>query len=290
MDFTLESALFVAGLIVGSFLNVCISRIPRDESIVSPGSRCPKCQRPIRWRHNVPVISYLALRGRCAACGERISLRYPAVELLTGILFVAVYVHFGPTWLTVKLCLFCWLVVGLIFMDAETGLLPREFTYSGIVLGLALAWAAPVDSAGTRFLLSLWNAGGSLSVQQMSLLDAGAAALSGACVFYLIWGLYYLVRRRHGIGFGDLALIAMCGAFLGMKLMLFVIFTATLSATICAVLLLGRRRSGTDHDADQESLLMTEIPFGAFLGACSLLAIFAGESAWQAYLNWIASQ
>src|SRR4051812_15810831 len=124
--------LAVAGLVFGSFLNVCISRIPRDLSIISPRSRCPHCGTPIRWYHNVPVLSYLLLKRQCAACSHPISLRYPAVELLTAALFVACLWKFGLTLLLLKFAVFSFLLVGLIFMDAETGLLPREFTWTGI--------------------------------------------------------------------------------------------------------------------------------------------------------------
>ena len=125
MDRFLECVLFVVGLAFGSFLNVCISRIPHDESVVSPRSHCPACSAPIRWYDNIPLVNWLALRGRCRDCAWHIPLRYPVVELLTGVLFAACYVWFGPTWLTLKFCVFSFLILGLIFMDAETGLLPR---------------------------------------------------------------------------------------------------------------------------------------------------------------------
>src|SRR5271166_6744637 len=129
LDLILECALFILGLVFGSFLNVCISRIPRDQSVVTPGSHCPACGASIRWRDNIPLVGWIFLRGRCRDCCARISLRYPAVELLMALLFMASYAWFGPTWLTVKFCIFSFLLVGLLFMDAETGLLPREFTY-----------------------------------------------------------------------------------------------------------------------------------------------------------------
>ncbi len=149
--------LFVVGLAFGSFLNVCISRIPRDESIVSPPSHCPHCGAGIRWYDNIPLFSWIVLRGRCRACNERISFRYPAVELLTAVLFVGCYAAFGLTWTTLKFCVCIFLLVGLIFMDAETGLLPREFTYPGIVLGLILSGIATTDYSGTALLLRVFG-------------------------------------------------------------------------------------------------------------------------------------
>lgn len=293
MERFLECVLFVAGVAFGSFLNVCISRIPRDESVVAPRSHCPTCNAPVRWYDNLPVASWLVLRGRCRDCGGRIPWRYPAVELLTGILFAACYAWFGLTWLTLKFCVFSFLIVGLIFMDAETGLLPREFTYPGIGLGLAFAWIAPADSTGTQFLLSVYNAHVE-SVQRLSLLDSALAAAVGAGFLYVAWGLYYLVRKKHGLGFGDIALMAMSGAFLGLRLTLFVIFTAPLLGVLFAILLVAREAVGSNSSARLEgeenahavgAFLSREIPFGVFLGTCSLAAMFFGQSAWEWYLG-----
>jgi leader peptidase (prepilin peptidase) / N-methyltransferase len=289
----LECVLFVIGLAFGSFLNVCISRIPHDESVVSPRSHCPTCGAAIRWYDNLPLLSWLLLHRRCRDCGWRIPWRYPVVELLTAVLFVACLVWFGPTWLTLKFCVFSFLILGLIFMDAETGLLPREFTYPGIALGLAFSWIAPTDSAGTQFLLSLYNQYWG-NVQRLSLLDSALGAALGAGFLYVAWGLYYLVRKKHGMGFGDIALLAMSGAFLGLKLTLFVIFTAPLLALICTMLLLVSGAGGSrSADASQgevkaggvRAFFNREIPFGVFLGVCSLAAMLIGELAWQWYLR-----
>ena len=235
--------MFVVGLAFGSFLNVCISRIPRDLSIVSPPSFCPHCEASIRWRDNIPVLSWIILRGRCRDCGQPISLRYPAVEFLTAVLFVACFASFGFSWLTLKCCVFCFLIVGLIFMDAETGLLPHEFTYSGIGLGLGLAWLAPIDPSGTSFLLTVLGLRTVPVGPELSVLDSVIGAVFGAGFFYLAWALYYLVRKRHGMGFGDIALIAMVGAFLGLKLTVLVVFLAPITATLFALAMLsaGRR-------------------------------------------------
>lgn len=289
MDLFLALVLAVAGLVFGSFLNVCISRIPNDQSIVSPGSHCPHCGSAIRWYHNVPVISYLALRGRCAYCGRHISLRYPAVELLTAVLFVACFWKFGLTLALVRFVVFSFLLIGLIFMDAETGLLPAEFTYPGIAAGLGFAWFSPGDSGATEFLMHLFGIHLNLSVRGLSLVDALLAAVVGAGFFYVVWAAYYLVRKRHGLGFGDVALIAMCGAFLGLKLTLFVLFTAPIVGSLFAVVLLLRSTAKSDSQENgfAETLRTREIPFGVFLGASSLAAIFWGEATWEAYLAWV---
>ena len=322
LDRLIECVLFVAGLAFGSFLNVCISRIPRDESIVRPPSHCRACGRPIRWYDNIPVLGFLLLRGHCRACGSPISYRYPSVELLTALVFTACYVWYGPTWLALKFCIFGFLLIGLIFMDAETGLLPREFTYSGIVIGLAFSWIAYGDSSATRFLLLLFGKR-IPDVHWLSLMDCTLAALFGAGFFYFAWALYYLARKRHGMGFGDIALMAMSGAFLGLKLTALVMFCAPIVAVLYIVVLLVREAfrpkagdsakqtmqtsaeaesrplstsSGAEasqlqssdvatETVEQRPFLQREIPFGVFLGACSLATIFFGEAAWRWYLG-----
>lgn len=295
MDLLLACMLAVVGLVLGSFLNVCISRIPRDQSIVSPASRCPQCRKPVRWYNNIPLISFGALRGRCADCGVAIPLRYPLVELLTAVLFVGCYAKFGFSVELLKYSIFSFLLVGLIFMDAETGLLPAEFTYTGIGLGLLFAWIAPSDGSGTRFLLTVFGFRPNLAVRQLSLLDAGMALAFGALFFYAIWAIYYVVRKRHGLGFGDIALIGMAGAFLGLKLTIFVLFAAPLIGSLFAMGLLARNASmarsampasNRPRVSTAEMLRVDEVPFGVFLGGCSLLAIFWGDAAWRGYLRW----
>lgn len=293
MDSLLACALFVAGLAFGSFLNVCISRIPRDLSIVTPPSYCPRCEARIRWRDNVPLLSWVLLRGRCRTCGAAISWRYPAVELLTAALFVASYACCGFTWLGLRACVFCFLLVGLIFMDAETGLLPHEFTYTGVLAGLASAWLAPFDPSGTLFLLRVSGLRNVTPGPELWLADAALAAAIGAGFFYFAWALYYLVRKRDGVGFGDVALMGMVGAFLGLKLTLLVMFVAPLFATLVAFgLLFGSRgawpfapATATPGSAASDSFLARALPFGVFLGGSALIALFCGARIWTWYLE-----
>jgi leader peptidase (prepilin peptidase)/N-methyltransferase len=209
---------------------------------------------------------------------------------MTGVLFVACYAAYGPAWLTLKFCTFTFLLVGLIFMDAETGLLPREFTYSGIVLGLALSFVAHTDYSGTTFLLRVLGQPIPGS-NPLSFLDALLGALIGAGFFYVAWALYYLVRRQHGLGFGDIALMGMSGAFLGVKLVVLVIVLAPISAIVYVVFLLLREvfhpRAGKEKQAQsQQPFLGRQIPFGVFLGTCSVFVIFWGESLWTWYLGF----
>jgi len=284
--------MFLVGLAFGSFLNVCISRFPRDQSVVTPRSHCPRCEAAIAWYDNVPVVSWLFLRGRCRQCGSRISFRYPTVEMLTALLFLWCYASFGLGWMLAKACIFTFLVVGLIFADTETGLLPAEFTYSGIVAGLLLSWFAPVDASASEFLIRVFEGRAVASQQTLSVLDAVAGALFGATFFYLVWALYYLVRRVDGVGFGDVAFAAMIGAFLGLKLTILVVFFSPIMATLFAIIfMLPMRRVANDAQASQVNqlpqsagFLHSQIPFGVFLGISALVALFFGEPIWQWYL------
>ncbi len=210
------------------------------------------------------------------------------MELLTGLLFLGCGVQFGLTLYTLKFCVFSFLLIGLIFMDAETGLLPREFTYTGIALGLILAWFAPADFAGTGFLLRLFGREVA-NPHVLSLLDAAAGAAVGAGFFYFAWAVYYLIRKQHGLGFGDVALMGMAGAFLGLKLVVLVVALAPIAAVLYVAVLLMREsfrpREAIQREQTGEAFLSREIPFGVFLGACSLLVIFAGEQIWTWYLQ-----
>ena len=286
MDLIVECALFILGLVLGSFLNVCISRIPHDRSIVTPGSHCPGCGAAIRWHDNIPLLSWVFLRGCCRDCGAKISLRYPAVELLTAVFFTASYVWFGPTLLTVKFCIFSFLAVGLLFMDAETRLLPREFTYTGIALGLVFSWIAPIDDSATQFFLHAYNL--DFPTAHVSFLDALLGAALGAGFFFIAAGLYFVIRKRQGMGIGDFALIAMSGTFLGVKLTLLVICVAPLIATVYALFRMVRYASeaGRARASVGEMLQSWEIPFGVFISASSLAAVFFGEPVWRWYLSF----
>jgi len=291
LDRLLECVLFVTGLAFGSFLNVCISRIPNDESVVKPRSHCRACGALIGWRDNLPLLSWLMLRGRCRNCSARISLRYPAVELLTALLFLTCYLSFGWTLPALKFCVFAFLMIGLIFMDAETGLLPREFTYSGIVIGLVFAWFVATDYSATALLLRAFGRRVP-NVHWLSLLDSVLGGLIGAGFFFLAWALYYLIRKRHGLGFGDIALMGMSGTFLGVKLVLLVIFCAPPLGVLFAAVLLLREACKPTRDAGEQlenetPFLRREMPFGVFLGASSLGAVFFGQAAWNWYLRMI---
>jgi len=186
-----------------------------------------------------------------------------------------------------KTCLFCFLVVGLIFMDAETGLLPAEFTYAGIVAAFA-----PVDTEGAELVMILFGKHLEITPQLLSVLDALAAGVLGAAFFYLAWALYYIARKADGLGFGDIAFTAMIGVFLGLKLTTLVVFLSPIIATLYAigtVLSQGQPTSVSKSQGNMPSasttFLRRQIPFGVFLGISGLLALFAGEPLWKGYLG-----
>jgi len=289
---------FLFGLMFGSFLNVCIYRLPRGQSVVWPGSACPACRVPIAWYDNLPVVSWLLLRGRCRACQARISPRYLLVELLTGLLFLACYAGFGWTFSTFKFCVFAFLVVGLIFTDAEHKLLPDALTFPGLALGLGFSLLVPVQDLGSR-LLAGWvrlPVGSDLSWRLLSLVDSGLGAAVGASFIYGAGAIYRRARGVEGMGFGDVKLMAMVGSFLGMKLTIFTLFAASLAGSVfglSAVLAVWwkrtRRRIVRLHEPAAaarkrawKSAKMVyryyEMPFGVFLGSMALVAAFLGNT------------
>jgi len=217
VDPALASAIFVLGLAFGSFLNVCIYRLPRDLSVVRPRSACPECERPIRGYDNIPVLSWLILRGRCRNCQAFISPRYLIVEVLTGAIFLACYAHFGASLATLKYCAFGFLLLGLIFTDAETQLLPDKMTLTGLALGLALSLVVPVYDLASQILPGLVSlpVSSDVSWHLLSLTDAVLGAIVGASFIYGAGAIYLRARGVQGMGFGDVKLMAMVSLFYG---------------------------------------------------------------------------
>ena len=250
----LVAALF--GLIFGSFLNVCIFRLPRDLSVVRPRSRCLDCGHGIAAYDNIPVLSYFLLGARCRHCRTAIHWRYPVVEALTAVLFgVGVWV-WGPTAQAAKFALFACLQVGMIFSDLETRLLPDEFTKGGILAGLLIALLVParLGIMGV-FLPRSWE-------RFFTLADAaaGAAVLSGA-----MWGIGYVfskVRHKEGLGFGDVKMVAMIGAFQGIAPAVMTLFLGCIGGSVLSMgyIYLAKKDFAT-----------YEIPFGSFLGVAALI-------------------
>ncbi len=254
----------MAGLLIGSFLNVCVYRMPRDLSVVRPRSFCPECGRTVAWYDNVPVVSYVLLKGRCRHCGKRISPRYPAVELATAALFFFVVVAFGPALEALKYCVFSALLIGLVFSDLEERILPDEFTLGGAAAGVVLAALVPLrDGIAPLFLPWEWGR------TWLSVADALAGALLGSGLLWLVGVLYQKVRHREGLGLGDVKMVAMVGAFLGLYGALLTVVLGSLLGSVLGSLyiLLARKK------------ITYELPFGTFLGIAALAVAFAGEPA-----------
>ena len=301
VDPVFASAVFVLGLAFGSFLNVCIYRMPLGLSVVTPRSACPKCKQPIALYDNIPVLSWLILRGRCRHCKSPISPRYLMIELLTGLLFFSCYWFFGLTLSTLKYCTFAFLLLGLIFTDAETKLLPDKLTLPGLALGIVFSLLVPVNDLASQFLPGVVNLpfSGDVSVRILSLTDSLLGAALGASFIYGAGAIYLRWRGMEGMGFGDVKLMAMVGAFLGMKLTIFTIFTASLAGslfglTTVLIVWLKRTRRFMRRIANAQAARRRgwqsaqmvyryyQMPFGVFLGSMALVAFFFGNQ----FLRW----
>ena len=248
----LEVVLALTGLCIGSFLNVCIHRLPNRTSIVFPASRCPACGHALAWSDNVPVVSYIALRGRCRYCRAPISIRYPIVEALTCAVFLLHWYVFGPTpLLGVRLAFACGLIV-LFAIDLELQILPNVITLPGIAAGFLFSWIGPPGPV-------------------MSL--AGIAIGGG-----LLWGIaeaWYRLRKVEAMGFGDVKMLAMVGAFLGAKLVLLTFVLSSLIGGLVGVVLVATRRAD----------MATRVPFGTMLAFAALVASLYGEELLAWYLS-----
>ena len=238
------SVLGLFGLAIGSFLNVCIYRIPLGQSIVHPPSRCTGCGQALRWHHNVPVASWLLLRGRCAFCGAGISARYPAVELLTGVVFALHALVFEPGPLLLVRLAFAAVLIVLAFIDIDHRILPDSMTLTGIPLGvLASVWLPP----GWR--------------------DSLIGVALGGGILWLIAEAYYRWRHVEGMGMGDVKMLAMIGAVLGWRAVVVTLVLSSFSGALVGVLMMSRAKDGMRY----------ALPFGTFLSLGALVASLVGE-------------
>jgi leader peptidase (prepilin peptidase) / N-methyltransferase len=246
----------VFGLLFGSFLNVCIYRIPRDLSVVAPRSFCPECGERIAWHDNVPLLSYAVLRGRCRACGKRIGFRYPIVELSTAILFAAIAIRYGWTVSALKWAAFEALVITLFWTDIEERILPDELTLGGALAGLLLALFIRVPGE----LAQLFLPGASMRWQSLFNAGVGATVLAGP--IWLLGFLYARVRKREGLGFGDVKLLVLLGVFLGLENGLQALLIGVLSGSAIGIayIWLAHKKAST-----------YELPLGSFLCAGAAL-------------------
>ena len=243
----------VFGMVIGSFLNVCICRMPKSESIVSPPSHCPYCSYQIRWYDNIPLVSYLLLSGKCRGCGAHISLQYLLVEVLNGILSLLLFFRFGPTLAFAALFLFCSALVVITFIDIEHQIIPDEISLPGIFVG---------------FVLSFFLKGHSWLNSLLGILLGGGSLL-------LVAYLYNKLTGKDGMGGGDIKLLAMMGAFLGWKAIPFIIFASSLFGSLIGVSIMVLQK--------KDSKLA--IPFGPYLAFAAVLYIFYGKPLIRWYLD-----
>jgi len=231
------------GAIVGSFLNVCIYRLPRGRSIVWPSSACPHCGRPLSWFENIPIASYVVLRGRCRTCHTPLTLRYPAIEAITGLMFALGWWYYGPGILLVSRLIFGCALIVLFAIDLEHHILPNVITVPGILVGFAFSF---VTEPG--WLASL------------------IGIIMGGGVLWAVAEGYYWLRHEEGLGMGDVKMLAMIGAFVGWKLTLVALMLGSLSGSVIGMYLVATER-GT---------LKYALPFGTFLAIGAAAAATVG--------------
>ena len=263
---------FALGLCIGSFLNVCVWRLPRDESLVSPSSHCPSCGRGIRWHENIPVLSWLCLRARCAGCGCRISPIYPAVELLTAILFVWIWWRIAqrcePVELFLPRCVMVAVLIATVFIDAKHFIIPDELTYGGMVAGLVFAAIFPA---------AVWGVDGQgVAVHGMAVVKAFAGLVFGGGMMAVAAVAGRLIFKQEALGWGDVKLMAAIGSCLGSAACLFTVFVGSLVGSIAGLGLIavGRGR------------LKTAIPFGPYLAVGGCVWMLYGPEIVDAYFRW----
>ncbi len=273
-DLGFHLAAFMVGLTIGSFLNVCIHRLPKGESIVHPRSRCPHCGRMIAAYDNVPVLSYLWLRGRCRHCRRRISPFYPLIELLTGLTFLLVYHLWGISPPAVKAVLLASALIVLTFTDLRERLLPDRITFPGIAAGFLFALWLPLEDGTAALLLRLLG-GPNLPAVLLSIADALLGALLGAGLLFALGEIWYRLRQVEAMGLGDVKMMGMVGLFLGIKLTVLTLLLGSLLGSLLGGLFLLLAGKDTRY----------ELPFGTFLGVAALIALFWGPQLVASYLS-----
>ena len=282
--------IFLFGIVVGSFLNVCITRIPEEISIVSPGSRCPRCKTAIKPYDNVPVFGWLWLRGKCRACGQPISPMYPLIELSTGLLFVAAYLDFGITQATVKWLFFTCLVIVLTVTDLRVRMLPDAINWPGFAAGLLFSAFVPPNDGIAQFLgYRFFQV--ALPVAAAGILDGLIGAAFGSFLLLGLAKAYKAARGREGMGMGDVKMMAMVGAFLGLRGTFLAILVGSLLGSVIGLsvvlaLYLGgwrsalakrarRRGLGTERGLRWAIASQYQLPLGTFLGIGALAIVYA---------------
>ena len=244
---------FIFGMCIGSFLNVCIYRLPNSKSIVFPPSACPECRKPIRFYDNIPVLSYLLLKGKCRFCQTSISIRYPLVEMMAGLFALGVYLKFGATLEALITYAFIAALIVVLYIDIDHYIIPDSITLPGILVGLAA----------------------SFFMNKMNYLDSLLGILIGGGTLWLVAFSYQLLTKKEGMGGGDIKLLAMIGAFIGWKGVLLTIFLSSLIGTLANIpgMLLSKK------------FFNYKLPFGPFIAVAAIIDVFFGEAIISLYVN-----
>jgi leader peptidase (prepilin peptidase)/N-methyltransferase len=269
---------FIIGSVIGSFLNVVIHRVPNEESIVFPNSACPKCHSNIAAYDNIPVVSWLILGGKCRKCKNPISFRYPAVEILTGVLFTLVFWRLDLTPLLPVYLVFTAAIISLIFIDAEHMILPNVITYPGIVLAFLVRLIFPLVFTANYFTDLNFPPFAKMNMPawEISLIGALLGALAGGGSLFAIGKLWKLLRGVDGMGMGDVKMMLAVGALLGWRLTLLTLFLSAVTGAVGGILFMAVTRKKD---------LQTQIPFGIFLGTATLIAMLFGDAIVHWYLS-----
>lgn len=262
---------FLVGLLIGSFLNVCILRIPEGLSVVKPRSRCPQCGKQIAGFDNIPVVSWLILGGKCRNCKAPISPLYPSIEIMTGVLFLASYLIFGLSIVAAKWAIFSALMLVLAVTDVRVRLLPDVVNLTGAIIGLILSFfIVPVD--GTALWLAKKMFDFPPPQPAIAFADALIGGAVGAGLLWIVGEGYFRLRGREGMGLGDVKMMGMVGIFLGLKRTLLTVLLGSLLGSVIGIVIILASRKGRDY----------ELPFGAFLAGGALLVVYFGTPA----INW----
>jgi len=285
----IAAVFFLFGIVIGSFLNVCITRIPEGISIVSPGSRCPRCLTPIKPYDNVPILGWLWLGGKCRSCKLAISPMYPLIELLTGLVFVGCFLRFGLTPETGKWIAFSCLIVVLAITDVSVRLLPDVVTWPGFALGMVLSFFISVND-GSGYIFGIRVLHRRLSETAVSVLDAALGAAFGSMFLWGVATLYRAVRGREGMGLGDVKMMALIGSFVGLKGTFLTILLGTLLGSLIGILVVvgifasgwkrrvaeraSRRGKGSVRAIRWTIASRYQLPLGTFLGIGALTVMF----------------
>lgn len=270
IDTIMAASVFAIGAILGSFLNVCISRWPAEQSVVSPRSRCPACARPIPWFENIPLFSWAFLRGRCAGCRTRISAVYPLVELTVGVIWLLAFLAYGPTLTTLRIAVFATVLLGVMITDAIHYLIPDGFTVFGLLFVLAAAIVGTVVGSISPFA---------------GVYDALIGACAGAGAIAIAGWLGEVVLKKEAMGFGDVTLMAVIGAALGPSRALLTVFVGALLAVVAVALVIapvvwlrrGRPAAQPELALGPPPFELPQIPFGVFLAPAAMVTLLWGD-------------